>query len=151
MTYDPNNGVCTSCYPGFEVSAFGGCIKSEALEIDPNCKTFRNDVCTECAKGAIFNPFGACVIVNPSCKTYNEETGACTSCFAGFEVTPSGGCAKSEAPEGDPNCKTFENGICTKCSKGAVFNAFGVCMTVDPSCKTHDEADGLCTSCYAGF
>ena len=98
------------------------------------------------------NSQGVCVLVNPSCFTFNEMNGFCTSCYPGFEVTSDGGCAKAKAEEGDPNCKTFNvDNICIECSKGAIFNPFGVCITVDPSCLDYDRADGFCTSCYAGY
>ena len=83
--------------------------------------------------------------------TYDEATGLCTTCYSGYEVSSDGGCRKSDAPSGDPNCKTFKNGVCTECSKGAIFNSFRVCIVIDPSCKTYSESDGGCTTCYPGY
>ena len=150
-TYDEADGKCTSCYSGFELSPIRECVKAKIIERDPNCKTFRDEICIECSKGAIFNAFGVCITVDPSCKTFDEADGKCTSCYPGFELSAVRECVKAKAEDGDPNCKTFRDGICIECSQGAIFNSFGVCITVDPSCKTFDEADGKCTSCYPGF
>ena len=151
-THNELNGFCTSCYSGFEVTNEGGCAKAKAAEGDPNCKTFNADnICQECSKGAVFNPFGVCITVDPSCLGHDPADGLCTSCYAGYELSPSRSCAQAKAQEGDPNCKTFNNNVCTECSKGAIFNSLMICIIVDPSCFTFDERDGSCTSCYPGY
>ena len=152
LTYNELNGACKTCYPGYAVTEFGGCAKSKAPEGDPNCKTFDSQgVCKECSKGAVFNPFNVCIIVDPSCFTHDPSDAKCTACYPGYELTSTRSCVKSTAPQGDPNCRTFNNGICTECSKGSIFNIFGSCIIVDPSCLTFDENDGSCTSCYPGY
>ena len=89
-------------------------------------------------------------MVDPTCFTYNQNNGLCTSCYVGYELM-GGRCIKGTAPDGDPNCKKFVNGVCEECSKGAIFNANRRCIVVDPTCKTYDQADGSCTSCYPGY
>jgi hypothetical protein len=150
-TYNENNGQCTSCFSGYEVSG-GKCVVSTTTSGDPNCKTFDGKgVCLECAKGARFNQQGVCVVLNPDCLTYNQSTGACTACYSGYDLNGFGGCVKSVTVSGDPNCKTFDKGVCVECAKGAIFNSQGVCIVVDPSCLSYNDSTGACTACYSGY
>lgn len=43
-------------------------------------------MCTECSQGFIFNSLKLCVLINPLCKTFDKQTGACTSCYTGYVV-----------------------------------------------------------------
>lgn len=149
-THNELDGSCTSCYPGYKVSN-KICVKEEAQAGDPNCKTFSNGICVECSKGAFFNLFGICIITDPSCATHNENDGTCTSCYPGYALSDLKTCVKAVEGEKDPNCKTFNNGVCVSCSKGAIFNQNGKCIIIDPSCFTFNDQTGDCTSCYPGY
>lgn len=62
-TFNLNNGACTSCYPGYEVSQ-NTC---EPARVDPNCKRFQGQSCAECYKG-YFAINGNCKQANPLCQ-----------------------------------------------------------------------------------
>lgn len=41
--------------------------------------------------------------------------------------------------------------ICVKCSWGSFLNSKGKCQQANPLCKTFDQTNGKCLSCYPGF
>ena len=41
--------------------------------------------------------------------------------------------------------------MCIKCSDRAYFGDKGKCKLVDKDCRTYEEIDGKCTSCYGGY
>lgn len=41
--------------------------------------------------------------------------------------------------------------ICLTCSSGSFFNNLGLCQAFDPLCKTSNQTNGFCTSCYNGY
>ena len=52
---------------------------------DANCKKYSGSVCSECYKGYYFHSYDQiCKRINPLCKTYNSNNGACTSCYPGY-------------------------------------------------------------------
>ena len=59
---------------------------------------------------------------------------------------------KPYGPYQDPLCNTFDShGKCTKCSFRAYFEPDGKCVNVNPQCKTFDNKNGDCLSCYVGY
>ena len=52
---------------------------------------------------------GKCMAVNPLCRTSNEFTGECTSCYPGYEIIR-GTCELAQST--DPNCKTLNGNQC---------------------------------------
>ena len=38
-----------------------------------------------CSVGTYFDPAGLCRVANPLCKTFNENNGACLTCYVGFK------------------------------------------------------------------
>jgi len=88
-----------------------------------NCKTILGKVCQQCVDGYVLGPDGKCTGYDP---------------FANF----------------DPNCRLYDNSVFTKCltcSGGFFINSNGKCEQVDPLCKTYNQSNGLCLSCYDGF
>lgn len=153
LTHDQSDAKCTSCYPGYELSSSRTCVKSTAPSGDPNCRTFNNNICIECSKGSIFNIFGVCIIVDPSCLTFDENDGACTSCYPGYTVSGKN-CLKANKTDGrDPFCKQFlqDTDVCVECSTRYFINGFGLCQEVNPLCNTYDTLTGNCQTCYPGF
>ena len=151
LTFDQADGLCTSCYAGFELSPNRQCLPAKAVEGDPNCKTFNNNVCSECSQGAIFNNQRVCIIVDPSCVTFDERDGSCTSCYAGYEIIGKA-CVLSENKDTrDPFCKEFFGDICAQCSNRYFINGFGFCQEVNPLCNNYDQSTGNCLTCYPGF
>lgn len=81
------SGLCTSCYPGYSLTTSGSCVISQVQNsTNPLCASWQGDLCLSCAKGTFFNNVGICQTVSPLCKTFNAINGACTSCFAGYQI-----------------------------------------------------------------
>lgn len=93
------NGACTNCYPGYMVQG-NDCIVGTTLDV--NCKTFQGSRCTVCFTGFFAAADGKCKQVSPLCKTYDINSGACTSCYKGNEVS-NGNCVVAVTQ--DPHCK----------------------------------------------
>jgi hypothetical protein len=51
----------------------------------------------------------------------------------------------------DPLCAKWRGWSCVKCATRAYFGKNGKCVNSNPLCKTFDNHDGCCTSCYAGY
>ena len=121
--------------------------------INRGCRTYNDQqVCVECSTRYYLDSNAICQPVNPNCKDYNKNTGACTSCYPGFGLLedtclPGFGGANNF----DPNCNKFEGDICVKCSVRYFLGQDGKCKNVDPSCRDYDERNGDCTSCYSGY
>ena len=41
-------------------------------------------------------------------------------------------------------CRTWENGQCTQCSQGYLFNNKGICCKVDQNCLQFNRDAGIC-------
>lgn len=72
------------------------------------------------------------------------------SCYPGFELSGPA-CVKATSSVTDEYCKTWNGDICTECSFGAFFLPNGKCTLADPLCRTFDQNNGNCMSCYASF
>jgi hypothetical protein len=152
-TFNPSNGACTSCFPGFDVQIDGTCQIGKAIATIANCNQMdSNGNCLKCSFGYYFNQNKQCIQIDPNCKDYNQTSYKCVGCYPGFALDISGSCVKGEAPIGDQNCAKYNsNNVCTQCSKGSIFNKNNVCITIDPSCLTYDQNTGACLTCYPGY
>lgn len=84
-SFDSSSFLCQACYDGYSLNASNQCVKSQAAQGDPNCAKYgSNNTCIQCSKGAIFNPNKVCIVIDPSCLTFDQNTGACTTCYAGY-------------------------------------------------------------------
>lgn len=156
-TADQNSGDCLSCYVGYSVQA-GQCVlvplvPDNTAPSDLLCARWQGTVCQQCSASAYFSN-GVCTQVNPLCKTFDSTNGACTSCYAGYNLN-NGDCAaapqtQDNSAPADKLCAQWVGTVCQKCSVGSVFRQ-GVCVQVDPQCKTYDNTTGACLSCYAGY
>jgi hypothetical protein len=84
--FNPLLSLCLDCYPGYELKN-NDCHQSAAKVVDPHCKTFNGNICTECSKGAIFNANRICIVVDPSCLSFDQNDGSCTSCYPGYALS----------------------------------------------------------------
>lgn len=85
-----DNGVCTSCYSGYDLIN-GACLISStntARPSDLGCAAWDwgNNICLTCSKNWVFNSNKVCTQVSSFCKT-SDEKGACTSCYAGYDLS----------------------------------------------------------------
>ena len=148
--YDSLSGNCTTCYPGYSVSN-GLCVVSADEDKFPNCKSVENETCKECYNRYYLSETG-CKEVNPLCKGYDLNTGACTSCYPGYKISGSQ-CVLPDPEEIDGNCKEFSISnpeVCVLCYQGySVIN--GKCTIRDDLCAEYSQADSRCTACYSGY
>jgi len=112
--------------------------------LNPTCASFSGNSCQVCLNGYYLNS-GICFLANPACLTYNQNTGACTTCYNGLSVL--GNVCGSTAGL-NPFCSTFDGAACSLCSSGyALYN--GVCYLANPNCATYGPG-GICLSCAQG-
>ena len=148
-TFNATNGNCLTCYDSFVISG-PTCVKGTAALSDPNCAQFYQGVCLKCSTGFIFMDNGLCGLVNSNCKTFNNITGQCTSCYQGYQVS-NGLCVNGTAVALDPNCAAFNGNLCTNCSRNFYFGPNALCLAVDPLCNGYNPVNGACTGCYQSF
>lgn len=84
------------------VGATADNLKGKQQWADPLCNTFSADgySCLKCAFHAYKDENGACKNVSDWCKTWDEKTGACTSCFEGYGNPVKGVCASTPVVNG---------------------------------------------------
>jgi hypothetical protein len=134
------------------LSASNQCVKSQTPEGDPNCAKYdANNSCVQCSKGAIFNVNNVCIVVDPSCLTFDQLSGSCTSCYSGFTIsTGSTICTLAAAsPNSNPYCSKWVGSVCKSCAIGSYFDDQGICVVVDVNCKSANGTE--CNSCYDGY
>jgi hypothetical protein len=52
----------------------------------------------------------------------------------------------------NPGCNSYDQqGICKSCSTRFYKDQNNICQPVNPNCRTYDEMNGDCLSCYPGF
>lgn len=85
------------------------------------------------------------------------QNGDCSSCWPGYALQ-SGNCIVEVKPnnpvtaQADPYCISYKGGACSQCSSGYYLNrAQGLCIQIDPLCKTSSMDTGACLSCYGGY
>lgn len=147
--YDSNTGICLNCYLGYSLSN-GICLNTTNSQ-DPNCASFVNQLCVKCSKGFYFGSNGQCTASNPLCLTFSSIDGSCLSCYQSFVLQNSLCVPDANNTSTDPNCASWNSGVCLACSSRAYFNNDGLCAQVSIQCNTYEDSDGLCTSCYPGF
>lgn len=144
-TYNSVTGACLTCYSGYIVDGVT-CIIDKNAE-SSNCAEYENDICIRCAERTFMNSMGLCEKVSEDCRTYNDFTGKCLSCYPGYLVK-SGKCIKDQIKEG---CSSFDaNGVCIGCAYGFYFNN-GSCSRIDPQCAKFNLNIKACEGCYSGY
>jgi len=120
-------------------------LTASAQFTNPGCTNFTaaND-CIACSD-RYYLQNGICYPVSPLCNTYSNTTGACLTCFQGFELNGNA-CQRTTTP----NCAQYNsNGVCSQC-QNRYYLVNQNCIAVDVSCTTY-LADGNCTGCISGF
>jgi len=95
-----------------------------------------------------------CQPVDPKCTNYNDKTGACLSCNAGYDLRQ-GTCVSGTPPSSSCSSGYFRNilGICEKnptsdsCPSGFFRNSIGNCELIDASTLSTNPP----LSCKDGF
>lgn len=150
-TYDPSNGACLTCYDGYfladVICAFGSLPSASS---DPYCLKVVNQTCSQCSRGFYLSN-STCVMVNPLCKDFDYTRLVCTGCYSGYSLSSDNTCGVSAASNLAVGCSQFNNSICIKCSNGYYFDVNKVCTLADTLCRSFDQSNGDCLSCYSGF
>jgi hypothetical protein len=83
-----------------------------------------------------------CVPFNPLCKSSDQQTGQCTSCFQGYQLS-NGSCSVFSK---DPNCQFYNsNSTCVNCSYNYYIDqSTGKCKAVSNLCKSYNSTNGNC-------
>lgn len=144
-----NLGNCLSCYVGYTL-ANGNCTISEQWS-DSHCARFENNACVACANDSFLNAqTGYCQQISPLCRSSDRNTGACLSCYNGYDLS-NGLCVLGrDTIYTDSLCRAWSNGQCRECSTRA-YSINGVCTQVDPLCQTFNPTNGFCLSCFRGY
>jgi hypothetical protein len=85
--YDINTGACLTCYDGYIISGVNCVRGSSSPAPDPNCQISSGFSCQQCFNGFYIDQGGVCQLSNPICKTINQLTGECTSCYQGYVIS----------------------------------------------------------------
>ena len=122
---------------------------------NPGCQKWDgNHNCLECSVRYYFNQERVCTPISDNCRTWNQETGACQTCYQGHVVNDNGECIVDPnpfIPAANSLCKTWDGTRCLECSYRAYFNSENVCTPISDNCNTWDLATGNCLTCYHGF
>lgn len=93
----------------------------------------------ECYTGYFIDSTGICKSFDPTCKQSDNKTGACTSCYSGYNLIDSK--CSSDTPalglNADPYCIKIDGTKCIECNKGYFVATNNVCTQVDVLCKTY--------------
>ena len=113
-----------------------------------------NQQCKSCSPYWVFNSNNICVPVDPLCKTYDNANGHCLTCFKGYVLNADTGACDRAADRAvsDAGCAewNWDQDVCVKCSHYWFMNN-GLCASVSPYCKSYDQANGQCTTCFSGY
>ena len=153
QTFDYTAGICKSCYSGYALNSASQCVVSQSSSsANPLCSKWTGSICNSCAQGSFFNSNGICTQVDSSCKTWDNLSGVCTSCYPGYSLSANSCVKSNNQNSGDSNCNQFDsNGNCVKCSTGFYFNINLVCTQIDTNCQSFDSINKVCTACYVGY
>lgn len=88
--------------------------------------------------------------MNPLCLTYNLADGRCSSCYVGY-VQFNGNCIIESFYLLNPYCSRWTSSGCAACAPWSYPNSNNVCVLVNPLCRSFNNVNGLCLSCYNGY
>ena len=116
------------------------------------CAELDGNNCLKCSANYYFNTKGICCKVHPQCRVFNQDVGICEQCYQGYGLNNGTCVIITPGNMINPGCQQYDgNNNCLKCSVRFAPNADGVCIPVSDNCRTWDEANGNCLSCYAGY
>ncbi|ELP90452.1 furin, putative [Entamoeba invadens IP1] len=134
-------GYCTYCIPGSRIINHYACEKCSAGTYSPGGIT----ICEQCQENSYaLVGQSQCSNCDSKCKTCDQKTGNCLSCYLGSFVSE-GICISCEAGyynDGDHCFPCNENTYAYKNSTK--------CITCNNSCKTCDSKTGSCLTCNEG-
>ena len=106
-------------------------------------------VCDECSQGFYYDNV-KCQQADPLCKTFNNRTGFCTSCYPGYQ--PSDGKCIVGKPVNIPYCDSVNAaGFCVECMENYYVKG-NQCQPVSILCGgNYNKVTGTCTSCVSGY
>jgi hypothetical protein len=118
---------------------------------DLNCFKYNGSLCVICSTRFYFNQNGICTAVDPQCKTYDDATGSCTSCYQGYHIVGVT-CILGEADSTDQNCQIYIQQTCTQCYMGFYLSPISrICTTFNPLCNVSNPLNGACLTCFPGY
>ena len=163
-TWNQSSGACTSCYPGWTLSN-GECVVGGGSEqptepptevpTEPPTEQPTQPGNSECDFRQV-KIDGVCVNVSNQCNTWDQVSGACTSCYPGWSLS-NGECVVgggSEQPTEPPTEVPTEPPTEQPNQPSCYFRQVrinGNCVNVSDQCNTWNETTGACTSCYGGY
>lgn len=110
--------------------------------------------CSKCKENFYLTETGSCIRKSLLCQEYAKD-GKCKQCV--IDYIPVDGLCKpvvSSVRRQDLACLKFDDkdaSRCIKCIYRYYSDASGVCKQVSQQCKTYDQIDGKCLSCYFGY
>jgi hypothetical protein len=85
-----NNGICTSCYEGYNLES-GNCVipaptaGTTLAQRDPYCVKFIGNNCIQCAN-TYYLANNVCAQANPLCKSFIYASKQCSECYLGYSL-----------------------------------------------------------------
>mgnify|MGYP002375392763 FL=1 len=122
----------------------------QAQNVIAFCSTLAPDGvnCKQCMQGYYNAAPNICGAVSILCNTYDQNTGACLSCRAGYFLQ-SGSCVYP-AMGFDSNCLSYDaSAYCGTCKPGYYLLNY-ICTKIDPNCVNFDSVGMQCLACGNG-
>ena len=113
ISFDQRTGICAGCQTGY-------LLKDNLCNLDTSCKT------------GFYYHFGDCTPVDPSCGSYNANTGFCITCATEGYIINGTNCIP------DPRFV-----VCTS----RQYKLNNHCFGVSPLCGAFDNTNGNCLTC----
>lgn len=85
------------------------------------------------------------------CSRTDTTNGNCLSCYSGYLLQGGRCILNNNTQPTDLLCRRWNsNGVCVECSNNAYFRQ-NMCVAADPLCRTSNNQNGGCLTCYAGY
>lgn len=134
--YNKQTGTCKVCISGYFLQD-SKCINFASLKgADQTCKIYLNlTYCQECFSG-YFVLEGECKAIDPLCRTVDQATGDCNSCYQGYTLSL-GSCSIQGGQQRDPCVQKEPDSTCLECSIGYTLNS-GRCIFNESQISSFD-------------
>lgn len=141
QNFDYKESRCLQCYQGYTLMEWGCSIEAQA--VISYCQSLNQDqTCSSCMTGYYRASAKSCMPVSILCFTYDQNTGACTSCRGGYFLQ--GGTCIYPSMGIDPQCISYDtSAYCSKCKPGYYLLNY-ICTRVDPNCSNFDYSSSSC-------
>ncbi len=104
-----------------------------------------------CSKGYYFDSNKVCKQLDPNCKSYDQTKYVCSDCYFGYILTNNSCIRDTIITIQEGNCAQWLAGVCVKCANRAYYDINNNCVMASDLCKTYNQFNGFCTSCYTGY